>query len=166
MVEADGVVRYTLPRRSLGLFGAIPLIVGTCVLGAGLYTWSFEPPAEGLWLAMFGVAFPLCGSVAVVVGLDWILGRAVFELSPEFLRASARVFGLGWWRSFPLKAEIHVEAGRIVVERGDPRSPIGDLSLIDGPARRRLTTNYELRLLRPFAAELNRRLAAYRSPMQ
>lgn len=168
--HADGV-RFVLPLRSMGIFGAIPLIVGTGLVGASLLVGAVRAHDDPLVFWIFVVAFRFCGAVAVLVGLNVLLGRAVVELRGERLRATSKVFGLGWWRSRRAQDVHQVRAVRTPAEvNGRPATSGWMAALADlearGPGNRRflLAAAYDLRYLNPLAAELNRRLDEIRTP--
>ena len=168
----DGVLRYTLPRRPTSIFGLIPLIIGVGLIGAGGVSARLVPPGEVLFFAVFVVAFPLFGSVAVLAGLMGLLGWVEIVIQDGRLRFSDRLFGLGWWRSREA-AKVRVDVVRTPVQNEDGPVTSGawaDFSELvaygPGPREARMATSYDIKLLRPLAADLNRRLERYRSPMQ
>jgi hypothetical protein len=91
----------------------------------------------------------------------------VIELRGGRLRAASRVFGIGWWRSRPVRQVTRIEAVRTPGEQNGQTATTGFLATLAkleacGEGRRRfvLASSYDLRLLTALADDLNRRLKA------
>lgn len=150
----------------MGWFGAIPLIVGVVVAGMSLAI-DASRVKELYFYLIFLVAFRVLGTIAILIGLHWVLGYTAIELHGDRLRVAAKVFGIGWWRSRPVRQITRVEAVRTPGEHNGQPATSGVLATLAkleacGEGRRRflLASSYDLRILSPLAADLNRRLKA------
>jgi len=143
------------------------------LLGALFFAGIVFSGVDPLNFVIAVVLFPALGVLMIPGGVIGNLGNSVVELGRDRLRASVRVFGLGWWRSRRLDEVSRILAVRSFDLNGVypvdsvPSSTASELVAV-GPGEDSfcLAEGYVLRLTRPLAAELDRRLAAYRSPMQ